>query len=299
MSEFKFYYKGIVSVQKFIERRYRKSFKLYFSYLSACHLIVENGLKQIGTKAMTTTTTEAIGFGLLARLLRVADQVGILLLNGYADAALVIWRTFYEQAIVLMFLAYNNDEALSLRFRDHSVIYARKLAESYNKQLVTEGFRAVEEETFQNIEVDYERVMNEPGRLFVDKDYGWVSGVEGILGKPSFYVIEAYLGMQRYRPFYIWASTFTHGNFNVFKNFMEEERLFAGRIKDVNIDQEGLVDPMQITLSVLQKAVVPFLGVISDEAELELNIRLLDGLYGQLIRHFKREAKKAKESLKE
>jgi len=137
--EINFYYKGILAVQKYIGKRYAKSFKLYFSYLSACHFVVENGLKEIGAKTMSTTTTEAIAFGLFARLLRVADQVGILLLNGYADAALVVWRTFYEQAIVLMFLTEQNDEALSLRFRDHSILYSKRLLESYSKRLVTEG----------------------------------------------------------------------------------------------------------------------------------------------------------------
>jgi len=126
--------------------------------------------------------------------------------------------------------------------------------------------------------------------MFVDKDYGWLNGVRGISGKPSFNAIEEFLKMERYRPFYIWASTFTHGSFNVFDNVMEDDSLFAGRIKEVTIDQDGLVDPMQITLSVLQRAAEPFLKLISDEAEVALNIWLLDGLYDQLIRHFQKEA---------
>jgi hypothetical protein len=69
-----------------------------------------------------------------------ADQVGIQLLNGYPDAALILLRTFYEYALVLKLLAEQQNDQLTVKFMLHSNLQNNKLMESYQKRLAGEGF---------------------------------------------------------------------------------------------------------------------------------------------------------------
>jgi hypothetical protein len=92
--------------------------------------------------------------------------------------------------------------------------------------------------------------------------------------------------MGRYRPFYIWASGYTHGTFEAFKRVMQDNKLMVSKITEVTYDEESLIDPMQLTLAVLLDATEPLLQLLCDEVEVDLNARLLHALYDQLRRHF-------------
>jgi hypothetical protein len=83
-------------------------------------------------------------------------------------------------------------------------------------------------------------------------------------------------------------------NFSVFNKVNENGRIRIEQIKEVAPELDDLIDPMQITLAVLQEVNVAFLNLISDENEVGSNTHLLDDLYTQLIETFKLSDDKTK-----
>lgn len=278
------FHKNIVDVQKAIGKIYRGPFEYFFSYLSTCHVILKNLFGK--NDAGAWNETDVVVTSLYSHLLRKADQIGILLVNGYEDAALIIWRTFYEYAITLKFLAEQNNDKLTSRFVKHQLLQSQRLTESYNKRLVQEGFDAIPEDEVSKTSEDYEQAIKEFGKEFFKNEYGWASGLPGLKERMTLKDLEEMTEMSRYRPFYIWASGFTHANFSVFNKVNDNGRIIIDEIREVAPQLEDLIDPMQITLAVLQDVNVSFLNLISDDNELGINTHLLDDLYMQLIEVF-------------
>lgn len=276
-----FYFNGILTQEKAMFRAYRKPFRSYFSYLSTGHFLLNNAVGQIIER--DHTSTDAICLGLYAQLLRLADQIGILLLNGHDDGALVIWRSHYEYALVLKLLAEADDDDLSSRFMEHNNLNSKKLMESYNKRLVTEGFDQIDDDTRNELLAEEFRLESKYGKDFLG-EYGWAN--KKLDNKrTTFRDIESFLNMSRYRPFYIWASGHAHGTFESFKKVFEDGKIIVNRITEVSTDLESLIDPMQITLAVMQDAVESLLKLIAHPNELPLNLDLLGELYDQFIQH--------------
>jgi hypothetical protein len=287
-----FYVQGILTVEKAMFRNYRKSFRLYFSYLSTCHHLLDNTLKEI-TGRQNVTGSEGICLGLFAHLLRVGDQIGLQLLNGYSDSALILWRSFYEHALVLKFLAEQNDEELTVRFMQHNSLQGKKLLQSYNQRLVAEGFERFDDQTEMEVKDKEADLIKSYGKEFTE-EYGWSNAKLRNGKRVTLRDLETFVHMGRYRPFYIWASGFTHGTFEAFKRVLQDDKIDIRKITDIAYDEEGLIDPMQITLAVLLDATEPLVQLLSDEAEAEINLRLLHDLYDQLRRHFAALIKKQK-----
>jgi len=286
-----FYQQGIIDFQKAMGRRYRRTFRLYFSYLSTCHFIVKNTFTQL--TETNHSSTETITLSLFAHLLRLTDQIGIQLLSGYSDGAMLLWRSFYEYAVVLKLLAEQQNDDLSIRFMDHSSLHSRQLMESYQQRLETEGFDPIDVATSKALAQEKDRLERQYGKAFL-KDYGWAAEVVPG-GRPTFYELEKFVRMTRYRPFYKWASGLAHGTFAPFRPHTEDGKIMAGRIHEPDVAEQDLIDPMQVTLAVLQEAIDPFLRLLADESEADLTIRIFDALYDQLRRHFEKVPTKEEE----
>ncbi len=289
--KFATYHKSIIATQKAIAQTYKDSFTYYFSYLSACHVILNKVLKQLDQ--FETNQTDHVVIPLYAHLLRKVDQIGIMLLNGYDDAALVLWRAFYEFSLVCMLIAEEDSEDLSKRFTEHTIRHSKRMMDSYQSRLSETGFEAISDDEQRNVNDSYQRLSDLYGKEFVEGDYSWIKGVQKLEGKKTtLRAIEDVLDMGKFRPFYIWASSHTHASFEVFKEVTFDNKIYAVDITDSRPDFEDLIDPMQITINVLHEVNESVLRLISDEEEGYLNLELLHRLYLKLLQTFDPEAGK-------
>ena len=151
LSKFSSYIKATNSNQKKIIREHRKSFKSFFAYNHITYIIYTS-LRKSNDKPWFLTHDGIIisNYGYLHRL---ADQIGIMLLNGYPDGALRLWRSFYEHAAILLLLIkeYNN-ESLFEKFISHDHQNVKKKAESHNKNYEVLKFPKFDDRVVANIE---------------------------------------------------------------------------------------------------------------------------------------------------
>jgi hypothetical protein len=282
--KFRKYHKNILDVQKAIARIYEAPFTGYFSYLSTCHVILNNLFKQLD--ASVTNETDVVVISLYGHLLRKADQIGILLLNGYEDAAMIIWRAFFEFAITLKVLAEQNNEQLTRKFVRHQIHRSNRLRESYHKRLVPEGFDALTDEEIRLSNAEMDQLIADYGKSIAEGEYGWAEGIPGLKARPTLINLEELVNLGRYRPYYIFASGYTHANFAVFDKINENGTMRIERIKEIQPELDDFVDPMQITLAVLEDVNAALMGLISDDDEAQLNLDVLNNLYMELIAFF-------------
>jgi hypothetical protein len=281
---FQKYHKNILEVQNAIAKIYKIPFAGYFSYLSTCHVILDNLFKQLD--ASSINETDVVVISLYGHLLRKADQIGIMLLNGYEDAAMIIWRAFFEFAITMKLLAEQNDENLTRKFVRYQVHRSKRLRESYHKRLVPEGFDPLSDEEMELSNAEMDELIADYGKNIADGEYGWAEGVPGLKARPTLINLEELVDLGRYRPYYIFASGYTHANFAVFDRVNENGMMRIERIKEVQPQLDDFVDPMQVTLAVMEDINVALMELISDDDESSLNLELLGKLYMQLIDFF-------------
>lgn len=271
---FKEFIKNTNKTVTIISAKHDQCFHLYFTYINACFVVLER-IKQ-NVLQQSLEPKDSVILSLYGYLYRIADQIGIMLLNGYPDGALRLWRSFYDHAIVLSFMMREYTNELANKFIDHGLRYAQKKAHSFNQHAEDLQFEKVEDEILNNykdISLEFETKY---GKDFLKEEYSWAKTVFN-KEKVSFRDIEEYMGMSRYRPFYIWASSYSHCSFESMHDFENNERdIVIDNITQPETEIDAFVDPMQITIAVFHDVNALFIERYSDESECWLNIRLFE-----------------------
>lgn len=188
------------------------------------------------------------------RALLCAREIICLLKNGYSDGALARWRSLHELAVIAQFLE-DQDDLVAKRYILSFNVASHKAMLQYNKYHTRTNMIpfSVEEITAQQ-ELSVQ-ILQEHGKELAN-DYGWSSiAFKNQKKSPSLFDLEEYLGLDHMRPYYKWASHYSHGNFKhpstllgVCEADPDDDPLIL-----VGASNSGLTDPASLTAISLQQ----------------------------------------------
>lgn len=201
--------------------------------------------------------TEKLLVRIHAKGVQVAQEILVLLKNGFADGAEARWRTLHELTVVSMFISEHGNKVAE-QFINHESIERYKGAKQHNEYHVRLGAEEVSLEDMEYLEKEYSSLIEKYGKNY-KHDYGWASEV---LNKtsPTFRDIEASIELDHYRPYYKSASANIHANpYGVFSRLGllheddDEEILLSGS------SDSGLASPGQTTALSLSQMTISML----------------------------------------
>ncbi|WDF75623.1 DUF5677 domain-containing protein [Mucilaginibacter sp. KACC 22773] len=268
--------------QKSIVSLHKSTFNYYCLFLNCCFLAFKNIRKELdGT---TIELPDLILLNIYGTLCRLSDEIGILLTYGSTRSALILWRTFYEHAVVGLFLIKEDNTELYKRFMDFSHKDIKKKKESFEKHRDELKFPPLSDDKIKEIDERTESLREGYGSDFF-KDYAWANGF--VEGRATFYTVEEKAGMSRNRPFYIWVSEFSHPSFSGMTSVHESgDKIDLENLIKPVVDIESFIDPMQLTLSIFYTFNNHFLHRYSINHQYDVNMLLLSKLYEALRKSF-------------
>lgn len=260
-------------------------FKMFFTYVGLLHVAIGKIVKS--TEGVNVDKRDTVIISQYLQLLRLADQIGIITLNGYPDGAIMIWRAFYEQALSLQLLMKYYDNDLCGKFIDHNNRNTKRKVESYEKRRDELKFPPLSDETIDYVNANAQKLKAKYGNGYLENDYGWVEGLFEHKGRITLLSIEEHLEMGKYRPFYIWASSISHSGVEAMKRFMtESNKINLQEISAPQIDLQKIIDALQLTIATLEECNKTFMQIYSVEHEYDINRKLLTKLYKDFQKTF-------------
>lgn len=276
-----------VKNQEIISKRIENSFRYFFGYMHAVDQVYESIRSYLNINVQPEKNKYIIPH--YGNLIRLADQIGVMLRNGYPDGALRIWRSFYEYvAVTLLLIKENENENLHKKFIDHFNRSKKKKAESLQKHHTDLKFPAFEEDFLLNLKSTADEFNTKYGKDFLGEEYGWAKDLFSFTHKVTLRDIEEYVGIDRFRPFYIWASGYTHPGFDSMIDFFEEEgqKLILGKINRQSLEKRKFIDPLQLTIALFHEVNIEFLKLYSIKVEYEINILMLRKIFESMLKTF-------------
>lgn len=267
----------IISVNK-------ATFHYFFSYLNTGHTVYDQIVAKHSRKKYTSTETMAVA--LYARLLRLANEIGVLLINGYEDGALILWRTLYEQGVSLCVLLKENDDALTGRYLLHYVGGKEKQRLSFEKHRKKLKMPAVPKKRAATITDTHSSLAQQYGAEYLKNDYGWADALMPSKNKARLNDLEELIKWDQYRPFYIWASSYAHGGSSFIVSDAEKNRIILPRIIGQTDQLKSFVDPIQLTLLVLDVVHQRLLDMFSVPHEFDVNMKMFRRLHKRITDTF-------------
>lgn len=144
-----------------------------------------------------------------ARSIQVANEVLCLLKSGYADGAHARWRTAHEIAVVTDFLAHCSEVTVR-KYLEHEAVESYKAMQQYQEYAESLGLEPYSDKEINELEGLKVSLSNKYGKEFLGS-YGWAARKLNVK-KPSFYTLEAAVGIDHLRPYYRMASHNIHAN---------------------------------------------------------------------------------------
>lgn len=273
---------------EFVERNYSR-WKGGFDVLE---LLIEISIES-GESFNERVRTELVKshdatFDILVRLhakgCLIGKEILTLLLNGYADGAHARWRALHEIAITARFLE-KHGEAASRRYLDHEYVEAYRGASQlrkYQSRINTKGFSEKEFEEFRR---DYDSVIYEYGKEF-GKPYGWAKPFLPNKGNATFSALEEAVEMDRWRPYYKWASQNIHANIKTIRSSLGMSECTMDGVQ-VGPSNSGMTDPAHstaITVTQLTCTLLCYSPNLDDLVSMKLLSSLSDEVGEKLVR---------------
>jgi len=263
--------------QRKIAEANKESFVSFILYVNACVVIYEKIINRIRRRKIDSTLK--MNVALYGLVIRRAQEIVDLLLNGYVDGAMIIWRSLYENAIILIVLAVENENELADKFFQHSTRNSKRKILSYNNNHKELKFPPLPESTEKAIKFEAKIISERYGKEFLENDFGWADCLFPGKQRANFRLLEEKVEMNRFRPYYLVCCEHLHSNFNGFKNYMDGNKIILPRLLDPEIDLESFIDPMQFTVSVLHEVNDYILYEFSIEEEYNVNVLLLEKIF--------------------
>ncbi len=171
-----------------IAERNKDSFIPFILYVNACVIVYEKIIQQVKDKRIDSTLKMNIAlYGLVVRR---AQQIVDLLLSGYIDAAMIIWRSLYENAIILLVIAIENNNQLADKFFEHSTRNAQRKVTSYNKNFKELKFKPLPKSTDKILKTETEKLKQKYGKDFLNNEFGWADDLFQGNQKANFKLLE-------------------------------------------------------------------------------------------------------------
>lgn len=187
-----------------------------------------------------------------ARAVRVANEILVLLREGYPDGALSRWRTLHEIAVVATFLS-NEDEQISYRFLAHRGIAAYKALVQYEEYLPRSNMTPLEAGTLEAAKAQRDNLLQMHGPEFAE-EMGWAYP---ILKKSriNLFDLEKHTGLDHWRPRFKWASDDIHaGPKPYFSSLGMVERRTDEPVLLTGSSNSGFTDPAHMCVISLNLA---------------------------------------------
>lgn len=178
-----------------------------------------------------------------ARACHISSEILWLLKGGFADGAHARWRALHEVVVTALFLGDNENE-LSIRYRQHEVVESYKGMTQYNHYEPRLNIVKFSEEELMECKLAYDELLDKYGQEF-KTSYGWAAKVLNNK-KPNFFNLEEAVNLDHFRPYYKWASQNIHANAHGINSKLglseaKEDALLAGA------SNSGMTDPAQLT----------------------------------------------------
>jgi hypothetical protein len=263
--------------QKTIAETNKDSFIPFFLYINGCVVAYEKIVKQIDKKHIDSTLK--MNIALYGLVIRRAQEIGDLLLSGYIDGSMIIWRSLYEYSIILLVLAIENDTVLTDKFYKHSFRQSRKKVKSYETHFKDLKFKPLPYSTQKNLEKKEQDLNDKYGKDFIENEFGWADDLFPGKQKASLRLLEQRVEMSRFRPYYLLCSEHIHPDFNGLHNYMEKNRIILPRLLKQDLDLKSFIDPMQFTISILHEINDYILYEFSTQNEYVVNISLMRKIF--------------------
>lgn len=249
------------------------AFKNFIIYINCCHIIYEKTYENIEEKKISENLKLCIAlYGIIARK---SQQIVTLLIDGYIDASMIIWRSLYENVIACITLLNEQSDELAHKFRNHSIKNSKNKITSYKKNHKELNFKDLPEKITNDLEAEEQRIEELYGKKFIKNEFGWADDLFDGNERASLRLLERRLNLNRYRPYYLMCSEHTHLGFNSFKDYMENNRVILPRITKQEYELKRFIDPMQFTIAILHEINDLFLHEVSIAHEYSINIKFL------------------------
>lgn len=292
-------YSSIIGQQLNFSKRTSASFRKRFQYLQIylyAATTVYNRMQKHFSEGKTEGKKTNLILPFYGYLIRQAYQIFTLLLNGYPDGSLRLWRSLYEFAVIeLLFIKEHANENLQEQFINHFQRAQKKKTDSHQKHHAELKHPALDESLINFVKTRVDTLSTQYGKAFLEEDYGWCKAVFPLdKKKVSFRDIEEYVGMNRLRPYYIWASGHCHPSFESFMEFYDahDKVLYLDKILLPDINEVAYVDPLQLTLAVLDEVNRAFLELYSVSSEADINWLLFRSIHQKLQDEFRKKTKR-------
>lgn len=188
------YGNGIKLVESFIEMNSQVSTATYDKYYS----IYDNYEDQLKLDTLIS---------IHARACQIANEIRVLVTNGYADGAMSRWRTLHELCITFLFL-FDNNPKITKMYNDYHVIERWKKANEFQENHTFLQIEPISKNDMEFIESERKEVLEEYGKEF-GKSYGWTMDILPN-GRRNIREMEKIVGLEHHRPLYTWASENVH-----------------------------------------------------------------------------------------
>lgn len=284
----------LVSIDKFFElgvkinrsiiASNKEAFKYFISYVNCCNMIYKKTIAEISNKSPMNNNSLCIAiYGVIVRK---SQQIVSLLIEGYIDAAMIIWRSLYESSISLNILLMQKDDELANKYMNHSIKNTKKKIDSFTKHHLELGFKPLDQETHSEVLKRELSAKDKYGKDFLKNEYGWADDLIKGKTKASLRLLAEMCKMDYFRPYYLLCSDHTHSGFDNQKLFHKNGVYYLDTFLNPSITKEEFIDPMQFTIAVLQRVNDQFLHVFSISHEYLININLLKEIADNLLKQF-------------
>ena len=174
--------------------------------------------------------TEKLLVRIHARAIQVAEEILILLKNGFADGAEARWRTLHELTVTSAFIAQHGN-SVAEQYIEHESIELYNKAKQHNQYHIRLGAEEIPLHKIEQLKQEYLNLIDKYGEGY-KTPYGWASSILNNK-RPTFSAIEASVEFDHYRPYYKSASENIHsGSSSTFARLGllhdEEEIILSG-----------------------------------------------------------------------
>ena len=205
--------------------------------------ICEEIFESENAKADKNSSKEEALIRISAQACLTAYEIYYLCLNGYAEGALTRWRSLHEMSVIMNYLQ-NNDEELSERFFDHTLVNDFKSLEIFNQKSERIGFEKITGSERDEVISNFKKILQKYGENY-KMDYGWASKINK-KNKLTFKDIEDAVSLDHLRPYYKLACNYIHTNP---KGLLYKIGLLEEHQGNILTGQSiiGMEDPIQLT----------------------------------------------------
>lgn len=177
------------------------------------------------------------------RACQVANEILVLIKNGYADGAHARWRTLHELSVTFLYL-YDSDYEVIHMYNDYEIIEKYKKAREYKACENSLDLEKLENGVWEELSKERDEIIKKYGKDF-SEGYGWTMR-DLPKGRRNFRELEKHVGTEKLRIIYSWANESVHAGVSGIKDKLslreQESYHFLTGSNDC-----GFLDPVQYT----------------------------------------------------